>query len=80
MLKKKFNVGKKDRVIIYMPNMIEVAFSMLACARIGGLHSVVFGGFAAKELVSRIDDSTPKLIITASCGLEPDKLFLILLS
>jgi propionyl-CoA synthetase len=46
---------------------------MLACARIGAPHSVVFGGFAAKELASRIDDSTPKLIITASCGLEPGK-------
>jgi propionyl-CoA synthetase len=54
--------------------MIPVAaFCMLACARIGAIHSVVFGGFAAKELSGRIDDCTPKLIITASCGLEPGK-------
>lgn len=68
-----FNVQKGDRVVIYMPMIIEAAFSMLACARIGATHSVVFGGFAPKELASRIDDSLPKLIITASCGLEPGK-------
>jgi propionyl-CoA synthetase len=55
--------------------MIPVsAFFMLACARIGAVHSVVFGGFAAKELASRIDDCTPKVIVTASCGLEPGKI------
>jgi propionyl-CoA synthetase len=53
--------------------VIEAAFAMLACARIGATHSVVFGGFAAKELASRIDDCTPKLIILSSCGLEPGK-------
>ena len=53
--------------------IIEAAFAMLACARIGATHSVVFGGFAAKELASRIDDSAPKLIITASYGIEPNK-------
>jgi propionyl-CoA synthetase len=56
-----------------MPMVIEAAFAMLACARIGATHSVVFGGFAAKELASRIDDCTPKLIILSSCGLEPGK-------
>ena len=62
-----------DRVVIYMPMIIEAAFAMLACARIGATHSVVFGGFAPKELASRIDDCTPKLVITASSGLEPGK-------
>jgi propionyl-CoA synthetase len=66
-------VGKGDRVIIYMPTVPEAAFAMLACARIGAIHSVVFGGFAAKELATRIDDSTPKAIIAASCGLEPGR-------
>lgn len=64
-------VGKGDRVIIYMPMIPEAAFAMLACARIGAIHSVVFGGFAAKELATRIDDATPKLIMTATCGIEP---------
>jgi propionyl-CoA synthetase len=73
VLKKKFNIQTGDRVVIYMPMVIEAAFAMLACARIGATHSVVFGGFAPKELASRIDDSTPKLIITASCGIEPGK-------
>jgi propionyl-CoA synthetase len=73
VLKKKFNIQKGDRVLIYMPMVIEAAFAMLACARIGATHSVVFGGFAAKELASRIDDCTPKLIILASTGLEPGK-------
>jgi propionyl-CoA synthetase len=72
-LKKKFNIEKGDRVLIYMPMIPTSAFVMLACARIGAIHSVVFGGFAAKELANRIDDCTPKLIITASCGLEPGK-------
>jgi len=62
-----------DTVVIYMPMIIESAFAMLACARLGATHSVVFGGFAAKELANRIDDCKPKLIITASCGIEPNK-------
>jgi len=66
-------IGKGDRVIIYMPMVPEAIFSMLACARLGAVHSVVFGGFAASELASRIDDSGAKLIITASCGLEPGR-------
>jgi len=66
-------VGKGDRVILYMPMVCEAVFAMLACARIGAIHSVVFGGFAAKELATRIDDSTPKAIIAASCGLEPGR-------
>ncbi len=64
-------VGKGDRVIIYMPMVPEAVFAMLACARIGAVHSVVFGGFAAKELAKRIDDAKPKVIMTASCGIEP---------
>ena len=64
-------VGHGDRVIIYMPMIPEAAIAMLACARIGAIHSVVFGGFAPHELAMRIDDATPKLIITASCGIEP---------
>ena len=67
-------VGKGDRVIIYMPMVPEAAFAMLACARLGAMHSVVFGGFAARELATRIDDATPKLIISASCGLEPGRI------
>ena len=66
-------VTKGDRVIIYMPMVPEAAFAMLACARLGVVHSVVFGGFAAKELATRIDDAQPKLIITASCGIEPGR-------
>jgi propionyl-CoA synthetase len=66
-------VGKGDRVIIYMPMIPEAAFAMLACARIGAVHSVVFGGFAAKELATRIDDATPKLILAATCGVEPTR-------
>ncbi|PKA39245.1 propionyl-CoA synthetase [Rhizobium sullae] len=68
-----FGVGKGDRVIIYMPMVPEAIFSMLACARIGAVHSVVFGGFAANELAARIDDSGAKLVVTASCGLEPGR-------
>ena len=63
-------VGAGDRVILYMPMIPEAVFSMLACARLGAVHSVVFGGFAAKELTTRIDDAKPKLILTASCGIE----------
>jgi len=69
-----FGVGKGDRVIIYMPMVPEALFAMLACARIGAVHSVVFGGFAAKELATRIDDAKPKLILSASCGIEPGRL------
>src|SRR5688572_11033977 len=71
---KDFGVGKGDRVIIYMPLVPEAVFAMLACARIGAVHSVVFGGFAAKELAKRIDDATPKLILIASCGIEPGRI------
>src|SRR6516165_3252980 len=66
-------VGRGDRVIIYMPMVPEAVFAMLACARIGAVHSVVFGGFAARELATRIDDAKPKLILSASCGLEPGR-------
>ncbi|MDG1471965.1 MAG: propionyl-CoA synthetase [Ascidiaceihabitans sp.] len=66
-------VTKGDRVIIYMPMVPEALEAMLACARIGAVHSVVFGGFAANELALRIDDCTPKAIIAASCGLEPGR-------
>ncbi len=70
---KSLGVEKGDRVIIYMPMVPETAVAMLACARIGAIHSVVFGGFAAKELATRIDDAKPKLIVTASCGVEPGR-------
>lgn len=63
-------VGKGDRVLIYMPMIPETVIAMLACARIGAIHSVVFGGFAANELAVRIDDATPNVIVTASCGIE----------
>jgi propionyl-CoA synthetase len=63
-------VGHGDRVVIYMPMVPEAAVAMLACARIGAVHSVVFGGFAPKELAVRIDDATPKVIVSASCGIE----------
>ena len=66
-------VAKGDRVIIYMPMVPEAVFAMLACARLGAVHSVVFGGFAANELATRIDDCAPKLIISASCGVEPGR-------
>ena len=65
-----FGIAKGDRVIIYMPMVPEAVFAMLACARIGAIHSVVFGGFAAKELATRIDDAQPKVILSASCGIE----------
>ena len=70
---RKQGVGKGDRVIIYMPMVAEAAISMLACARLGAIHSVVFGGFAATELATRIDDAKPKVILSASCGLEPGR-------
>jgi propionyl-CoA synthetase len=66
-------IGKGDRVIIYMPMIPQAIVAMLACARLGAIHSVVFGGFAARELATRIDDCAAKLIITASCGLEPGR-------
>ena len=64
-------VEKGDRVVIYMPMVPETAYAMLACARIGAIHSVVFGGFAANELATRIDDAKPKMVLSASCGIEP---------
>ncbi len=63
-------VTKGDRVIVYMPMIPEAAIAMLACARLGAIHSVVFGGFASKELATRIDDAKPKVIVSASCGIE----------
>ncbi|WP_319775088.1 propionyl-CoA synthetase [Breoghania sp.] len=66
-------VAKGDRVIIYMPMVPQALMAMLACARIGAVHSVVFGGFAAHELATRIDDCLPKAIIAASCGIEPNR-------
>ncbi len=66
-------VQKGDRVLIYMPTVPEAAVAMLACARIGAVHSVVFGGFAADELATRIDDAKPKLVVSASCGIEVDR-------
>ncbi len=67
-------VEKGDRVLIYMPMIPEAAIAMLACARLGAIHSVVFGGFAPHELAIRIDDATPKVIVTASCGIEINKI------
>jgi propionyl-CoA synthetase len=67
-------VGKGDRVIIYMPMIPEAVISMLAVARLGAVHSVVFGGFAANELAVRIDDARPKAILSASCGIEPGRI------
>jgi propionyl-CoA synthetase len=67
-------VGRGDRVVIYMPMVPEAAIAMLACARIGAIHSVVFGGFAANELASRIEDAAPKVVVSASCGIEPGSL------
>ncbi len=66
-------VGKGDRVLIYMPMIAEAAFAMLACARIGAIHSVVFGGFASGSLATRIDDATPKLIVSADAGMRGGK-------
>jgi propionyl-CoA synthetase len=66
-------VAKGDRVILYMPMVPEAAIAMLACARLGAIHSVVFGGFAANELATRIEDAEPKLIVSASCGIEPGR-------
>ncbi len=65
--------AKGDRVVIYMPMVPEAVIAMLACARIGAIHSVVFGGFAARELATRIDDAKPRLIVSASCGIEVNR-------
>ncbi len=70
----KLGVGYGDRVVIYMPMVPEAAVAMYACARIGAIHSVVFGGFAANELAVRIDDCGPKVVVSASCGIEPNRL------
>jgi propionyl-CoA synthetase len=67
-------VGKGDRVIIYMPMIPEAVIAMLACARIGAIHSVVFGGFAARELATRIEDAKPHVVISASCGIEVNRI------
>ena len=67
-------VGKGDRVLLYMPVIPEAIVAMLACARIGAIHSVVFGGFAAREVATRIIDAGPKLIVAASCGIEPNRI------
>ncbi len=67
-------IGKGDRVIIYMPTIPEAIIAVMACARIGAVHSVVFGGFAANELATRIDDAKPKAIVSASCGIEPNRI------
>jgi propionyl-CoA synthetase len=67
-------VQQGDRVIVYMPMVPEAAIAMLACARIGAVHSVVFGGFAANELATRIDDAKPKIVVSASCGIEVDRI------
>jgi len=69
-----FGVGKGDRVILYLPMVLEAVIGMLACARIGAIHSVVFGGFAAKELATRLDDARPKVVLSASCGIEPGRI------
>lgn len=71
---KEAGIGKGDTVIIYMPMILQAPIAMLACARIGAIHSVVFGGFAANELAIRIDDIQAKMVITASCGIEVDKI------
>jgi propionyl-CoA synthetase len=69
-----FGVQAGDRVVIYMPMIPEAVIAMLGCARIGAVHSVVFGGFAPHELAVRIDDARPKVVVTASCGIEPTRL------
>jgi len=70
----RLGVGRGDRVVIYMPMVPEAVVAMLACARIGAIHSVVFGGFAAHELATRIRDARPRVIISASCGIEVDRI------
>src|SRR5947209_19918163 len=66
-------VERGDRVIVYMPMVPEAVIAMLACARLGAIHSVVFGGFASHELASRIEDAKPKVVVSATCGLEPGR-------
>jgi propionyl-CoA synthetase len=73
-LLRSLEVGQGDRVIIYMPMIPEAPIAMLACARIGAVHSVVFGGFAAAELATRIDDAAPKVLVSASCGIEVSRI------
>lgn len=68
-----YGISKGDTILIYMPMVPEAVFAFLACARLGIVHSVVFGGFAPKELAKRIDDCKPKLVLTASCGIEPKR-------
>ena len=70
---KGLGVGKGDRVVVYMPMIPEAVIAMLACARIGAVHSVVFGGFAPHELATRIDDARPAVVVSASCGIEPSR-------
>ena len=70
---RQLGVGQGDRVVVYMPMVPEAVVAMLACARLGAVHSVVFGGFAARELAVRIDDARPVALVTASCGLEPGR-------
>jgi propionyl-CoA synthetase len=67
-------VAKGDRVVVYMPMIPEAVIALLACARLGAVHSVVFGGFAARELATRIDDARPKVVVSASCGIEPSRI------
>jgi propionyl-CoA synthetase len=69
----RLGVGKGDRVVVYMPMVPEAVFAMLACARLGAVHSVVFGGFASSELAVRIDDARPNVVLSASCGIEVDR-------
>ncbi|MCZ6831505.1 MAG: propionyl-CoA synthetase [Gammaproteobacteria bacterium] len=69
----RYGVGKGDRVVIYMPMVPQAVVAMLACARLGAVHSVVFGGFAPQELASRIDDAQPKVLVSASCGIEVER-------
>jgi len=71
---RQLGVGKGDRVVIYMPMIPEAVIAMLACARIGAIHSVVFGGFAARELATRIEDAKPNVVISASCGIEVSRI------
>ena len=67
-------INQGDRVLIYLPMIPQAVIAMLACARIGAIHSVVFGGFASQEIASRIDDATPDIILTASCSIEFDNI------
>ncbi len=71
---RQLGVATGDRVVIYMPMIPEAVVAMLACARLGAVHSVVFGGFAAHELAVRIDDAKPKVVLSASCGVEPSRI------